>query len=151
MAEHLPVESAVLDGEIVCVDDSGRAIFNDLLFRRRDCVFFAFDLRHLNGEDLRSLPLTERNARLKRLLSRKRSRVLYVDHIEKHGQRFFEKSAASIWKSSSRSARRPGTGRQRSRRRIGSRSRTATIRRLKDARSYSIPRYKIIRASEVGV
>jgi ATP-dependent DNA ligase len=29
--------------------------------------------------------------RLKRLLGRKRSRILYVDHIEKHGQRLFEK------------------------------------------------------------
>jgi ATP-dependent DNA ligase len=38
---------------------------------------------HLNGEDLRGLPLVERKARLKRLLRRKRSRILYVDHIEK--------------------------------------------------------------------
>jgi ATP-dependent DNA ligase len=66
-------------------------IFNDLLFRRRECVFFAFDLLHVNGGDLRSLSLVERKARLRRLLRRKRSRVLYVDHIEKHGQHFFEK------------------------------------------------------------
>ena len=26
---------AVLDGEIACVDDSGRSLFNDLLFRRK--------------------------------------------------------------------------------------------------------------------
>ena len=26
--------SAVLDGEIACIDDSGRSVFNDLLFRR---------------------------------------------------------------------------------------------------------------------
>jgi len=32
---NLRVESAVLDGEIACVDDSGRWVFNDLLFRRR--------------------------------------------------------------------------------------------------------------------
>ena len=35
IAEHLRVENAVLDGEIACVDDSGRSVFNDLLFRRR--------------------------------------------------------------------------------------------------------------------
>jgi ATP-dependent DNA ligase len=52
---------------------------------------FAFDLQHPNGEDLRALPLVERKARLRRLLRRKRSRILYVDHIEKHGQRFFDK------------------------------------------------------------
>jgi hypothetical protein len=32
--------------------------------------------------------LIERKARLKRLLRRKCSRILYIDHIEKHGQRF---------------------------------------------------------------
>jgi bifunctional non-homologous end joining protein LigD len=66
----------------------------DLLFRRRECLFFAFDLLHLNGEDLRGLPLVERKERLRRLLRRKRSRILYLDHIEKHGQRFFEKVCA---------------------------------------------------------
>jgi ATP-dependent DNA ligase len=49
------------------VDDSGRSIFNDLLFRRRKCLFFAFDLLFLNGEDLRMLPLIERKARMQRL------------------------------------------------------------------------------------
>jgi bifunctional non-homologous end joining protein LigD len=89
---NLRIESAVLDGEIACVDDAGRSVFNDLLFRRRECVFFAFDLLFLNGDDLRGLPLIERKARLKRLLlRRKRSRVLYVDHIEVRGREFFEK------------------------------------------------------------
>jgi bifunctional non-homologous end joining protein LigD len=38
LAEHLRVESAVLHGEIACVDDGGRPVFRDLLFRRRQCV-----------------------------------------------------------------------------------------------------------------
>ena len=91
IGENLRVENAVLDGEIACVDDSGRSVFNDLLFRRRECVFFAFDLLFLNGEDLRALPLIERKARLKQLLRRKRSPVLYVDHIESRGHELFEK------------------------------------------------------------
>src|SRR5215469_5455100 len=91
IGENLRVESAVLDGEIACVDDSGRSVFNDLLFRRRECVFFAFDLLFLNGEDMRALPLIERKARLKQLLRRKRSPVLCVDHIEADGRQFFEK------------------------------------------------------------
>ena len=33
IGENLPVESAVLDGEIACVDDAGRPTFRDLLFR----------------------------------------------------------------------------------------------------------------------
>jgi len=91
IGENLRVENAVLDGEIACVDDSGRSVFNDLLFRRRECLFFAFDLLFLNGEDLRWLPLIERKARLKKLLRRKVSRMLYVDHIEARGHKLFEK------------------------------------------------------------
>jgi bifunctional non-homologous end joining protein LigD len=68
IAAHLHVESAVLDGDIACVDDSGRPVFRDLLFRRRQCVFIAFDLLYLNGKDLRASPLIERKARLKKLL-----------------------------------------------------------------------------------
>src|SRR5438132_5635631 len=88
IGENLRVENAVLDGEIACVDKYGRSVFNDLLFRRRECVFFAFDLLFLDGDDLRNVPLVERKARLKRILRRKRSRVTYVDHIESRGQRF---------------------------------------------------------------
>jgi bifunctional non-homologous end joining protein LigD len=54
-------------------------------------VFLAFDLLFLNWEDLRTLPLIERKARLKRLLRRKGSMVLYVDHIDSAGQRLFDK------------------------------------------------------------
>jgi len=91
IAEHLRVESAILDGEIACVDDCGRPVFRDLLFRRRQCVFIAFDLLYLNGKDLRMLPLIERKALLKKLLRRKRSRILYLDHVEDDGRLLFEK------------------------------------------------------------
>ena len=82
IAEHLPVESAVFDGEIACVDDAGRPLFRDLLFRRRQCVFIAFDLLYLNGKDLRTFPLIARKTALKKLLRRKRSRILYRDHVD---------------------------------------------------------------------
>src|ERR1051326_1354876 len=74
IAEHLRVKNAVLDGEIACVDATGRPVFRDLLFRKRHCVFIAFDLLYLNGKDVRALPLIERKALLKKLLRRKRSR-----------------------------------------------------------------------------
>ena len=55
----------MLDGEIACVDDHGRPNFRDLLlFRKRQCIFVAFDLLYLNGKDLRVLPLIERKAML---------------------------------------------------------------------------------------
>jgi len=48
---------AVLDGEIVVLDEYGRSQFNDLLFRRGVLYFYAFDLLSMNGEDVRPLPL----------------------------------------------------------------------------------------------
>ena len=65
LAEHLKVESAVLDGEIACIDGEGRPVFRDLLFRKSTCIFVAFDLLYLNGEDLRTLPLIERERQLR--------------------------------------------------------------------------------------
>src|SRR5262249_39675876 len=65
-----------------------------ICFRRRQCVFIAFDLLYLNGKDLRTLPLIERKAALKKLLRRKRSRILYLDHVEGDGQLLFEQIVA---------------------------------------------------------
>src|SRR5262249_35433068 len=65
-------------------------IFRDLLFRRRQCIFIAFDLLYLNGKDL----LIERKAVLKKLLRRKRSRILYLDHVEGDGRLLFEQIVA---------------------------------------------------------
>src|SRR5262245_42458966 len=90
IAEHLRVESAVIDGEIACVDEGGRPVFRDLLFRRRQCVFIAFDLLYLNGRDLRTLPLIERKTTLKKLLRPKRSRLLYLNHVEGDGRLLFD-------------------------------------------------------------
>src|SRR5262245_29799738 len=45
LAKHLRVESAVLDGEIACVDGDGRPVFRDLLFRRRHCIRSAISQR----------------------------------------------------------------------------------------------------------
>jgi bifunctional non-homologous end joining protein LigD len=54
-------------------------------------VFFAFDLLHLNGEDLRPKPLLERRARLQRVINPDpRSPLQFSDHIEGHGARFFK-------------------------------------------------------------
>src|SRR5437867_1800220 len=68
VGQNLRVTDAVLDGEIACVDEYGRPVFEDLLFRRRECLYFAFDLLFLNGQDLRELPLVDRKARLKTLI-----------------------------------------------------------------------------------
>ncbi len=77
---RLPVKSAILDGEVVALDPSGRSLFSLLqqsldARRPQDLTFFAFDLLRLDGKDLRSLPLTERHRRLKQLLRAARATV----------------------------------------------------------------------------
>jgi len=63
------IEQAVLDGEIVCVDDSGRPQFRNLLFHRGNPpCFFAFDLLISDGKDLRTERLLDRKQELRRLL-----------------------------------------------------------------------------------
>jgi ATP-dependent DNA ligase len=66
--ETLQAQSAILDGEIVCVDDHGKPQFYDLLMRRREARFVAFDLLRCNGQDLRYSPLIERKHKLRSIL-----------------------------------------------------------------------------------
>src|SRR6266567_5025078 len=85
IASSLPnVQQAVLDGEIVCVDDSGKPQFRDLLFRRGDPCFFAFDLLTYDGKDLRTERLLDRKQDLRRLLRRTSAPfpLRYADHVE---------------------------------------------------------------------
>jgi bifunctional non-homologous end joining protein LigD len=64
IAAKINAESLVLDGEIVSLDGSGKSQFRDLLFRRDEPRFYAFDLLWVDGEDLWQLPLVERKSRL---------------------------------------------------------------------------------------
>ena len=76
--EALPCRSAVLDGEIVALDENGRPSFQLLQAREMGdpvggeaaliCCYL-FDLIHVDGKDLRDLPLTERREQLAALLN----------------------------------------------------------------------------------
>ena len=83
-------QRAILDGEIVVLDAEGRSNFPDLMARRGEPRYYAFDLVWLNGQDLRSKPLLERKQMLRRLIPRNDSHLLYVEHLEEgDGVRFF--------------------------------------------------------------
>jgi bifunctional non-homologous end joining protein LigD len=87
----LQAESAILDGEIVCLDSEGCSQFKELLYRRGRAVFFAFDLLWLDGVDLRQTPLIERKKKLRKLVERSKcSEMLYAQHIEGSGKLLFE-------------------------------------------------------------
>jgi hypothetical protein len=57
LAKRLRVNDAILDGEIICADETGRPIFIEMLRGRHPMSFVAFDTLWLNVEDLRALPL----------------------------------------------------------------------------------------------
>lgn len=65
---ELGVDDAILDGEIIAVDQTGRPQFYELLRRTANPTYVVFDLVWLNGADLRSFPLRERRQRLQTIL-----------------------------------------------------------------------------------
>jgi bifunctional non-homologous end joining protein LigD len=98
-AATLDVESCILDGEVVALDTDGRTSFSDLQAAFQDgkhvhLVYFAFDLLHLNGHNLRSLPLLKRKEILARLFSEidGGSPLRLSEHIEGRGSEVFSKA-----------------------------------------------------------
>jgi bifunctional non-homologous end joining protein LigD len=93
-ASALP--DAMLDGEICALDKGGQPDFAGLQAalsdgKTDDLILFAFDFLFEGEEDLRPLPLSQRKARLHRLLSAsKGQRVRYVEHFETAGQAVLE-------------------------------------------------------------
>jgi hypothetical protein len=75
------------------VDAKGRPRFNDLLFRRRNPVFFAFDLLYLNGKDLRYEQLSDRKAVLRQVLNSRTttSALQYADDVSGSGVALYER------------------------------------------------------------
>ena len=79
----------MLDGEIVCLDRKGNSQFTNLLFRRGEPRFYAFDLLSCNGEDLCYFPLADRKHKLCEVVPHEAERLLYCDHIEERGEHLF--------------------------------------------------------------
>ena len=71
-ARRLRAADAVVDGELVAVDAQGRPSFQALQHPAANkghvVVFYAFDLLHLDGDDLTGAPLHARRARLPMVL-----------------------------------------------------------------------------------
>lgn len=98
-AEELPVESAVLDGEVVVLDAEGKTSFADLqaAFQEGanvDLTYFAFDLLHLDGHNLRDLSLSERKGLLEKLIGSldEDSPIRLSEHFEGNGAEIFSKA-----------------------------------------------------------
>src|SRR5215469_12529807 len=90
LAASLDVGDAILDGEIIVADETGRPQFYDLLRDARAPTYVAFDVIWLNGVDLRPLPLTERRRHLQNLLPKGSAIVSEALSVSGRGHRLFE-------------------------------------------------------------
>ena len=102
MAQSVHAKTAILDGEVVALDEEGRSSFS--LMQQRTgfrpggkrgvanadvpVLYYAFDLLYLDGYDWRRVPLQQRKAKLASLLVQGDA-VRYSDHYEAHGKALF--------------------------------------------------------------
>jgi bifunctional non-homologous end joining protein LigD len=94
---ELPAKSALLDGEIVVLREDGNTSFADLqaAFQegiKKPLTYFLFDLLHLNGHNLRTLPLSERKALLAGLLKDAGPDLRLSEHLNSNAATVFEKA-----------------------------------------------------------
>ena len=103
LANFVKAKNAILDGEVVALDDEGRASFSLMQQRtgfrpggRRAAtnadvpvLYYAFDLLYLDGYDWRRVPLEERKKKLASILLTGDS-LRYSDHYEQQGKALFE-------------------------------------------------------------
>ena len=118
----LPAKDAVIDGEVVVLDDQGvssfRLLQEALSAGAPDRMGFqAFDLLHLDGRDLTPVPLVERKAALRSLFAAlpEGSPLAYSDHWDGSGDRFFQQACSmeleGIVSKRADAPYRPGRGR----------------------------------------
>jgi bifunctional non-homologous end joining protein LigD len=91
-AWHISAGSAIVDGEVVVPAADGTTDFsvlqNELKGRSKKIVLIAFDLPYLNGYDLRTLPLFERKAQLKKIIAE--TDVQFSESFEVDGKAMYE-------------------------------------------------------------
>jgi bifunctional non-homologous end joining protein LigD len=98
-AAQLPVRAAILDGEVVVLNQQGGTSFADLQAAFDESAphpltYFAFDLLHLDGHNLRGLPLDQRKAILESLFQQRSdtATLRYSTHIRAHGAEMFRRA-----------------------------------------------------------
>ncbi|QHN04108.1 DNA ligase D [Granulicella sp. WH15] len=90
----LPVELAILDGEVVVLSEDGTTSFANLQASFQEGVkhpltYFVFDLLHLNGHNLRPRPLKERKELLLSIVQDAGEFIRFSEHLEADGMELF--------------------------------------------------------------
>ncbi len=85
--------NAVLDGEIVVLNEEGKPDFNGIQqwdkIQEGQLIYYVFDIIWLDGRDLTRLPLYRRRDILRQLMPVS-GMIRYSDHIDDIGEEFFE-------------------------------------------------------------
>jgi bifunctional non-homologous end joining protein LigD len=103
LRRQVAAKQAILDGEIVVLDEQGRPSFERLQSRinvvrdsdvaraaaEHPATFVAFDLLHLDGRDLMSTELRIRKKTLRDVV-RDSGVLLYADHVDTDGESLFD-------------------------------------------------------------
>lgn len=97
--QNLPCKEAVLDGEIVALDEEGRSSFQLLQARelsgeRPPIFYYVFDLIQIDGKDLTAVPLLKRKAMLKALLAGLPDTVRFSSSIQADSDRVLKEMKA---------------------------------------------------------
>lgn len=94
----LAVEKVTLDGEVVVLKEDGTTSFADLQASFQDetkhaLTYCCFDLLHIDGRNVREMPLAERKELLADVLSGADSDTLHInEHVESDGEKVFHKA-----------------------------------------------------------
>jgi bifunctional non-homologous end joining protein LigD len=100
-AAQLKVENAILDGEVVVLSADGKTSFADLQAafqegRNTDLTYFAFDLLHLDGHNVRDLSLVARKDLLAAVLGSQgdTSPLRLSEHVQAQGSHVFQQACS---------------------------------------------------------
>ena len=91
-ASRLRAQSFLIDGEVIVCRPDGLSDF-DALRHRRDgysATLVAFDLIHLQDDDLRDEPLLKRKQRLSKMIGDDGCAIIYNAHLEDDGPAVFD-------------------------------------------------------------
>lgn len=82
-------QEVVLDGEVVVLDDQGRAVFQDLQTGRGSVTYVVFDLLYVDGTWIEDRPYHERRDALRAVLGPASGPVLLSDDVVGDGRALF--------------------------------------------------------------
>lgn len=97
--ETLPVETAILDGEVVVQDEQGRTSFQYMQNAFRNgagapFLYYIFDLLYLNGYDMRDIAIEERKKVLRDFVPRVEDHPCkFSDHLVGNGGKVFAEAS----------------------------------------------------------